>query len=172
VRLVVADTGPINYLVLIGCIDLLPRLFEKVILPSAVEAELNVRNTPALVRNWAANRPAWVGVHQPRGDFDTMDPLLIGIHEGEKAAIVLACALDADLLLMNDRKGVHAAREKGLRVTGTLGILDLATQGGRVDFSEADFSRAIERLRRTNFRVADALLDALLEKHREGKGRL
>ncbi len=101
-----------------------------------------------------------------------MDPLLIGIHEGEKAAIVLACALDADLLLMNDRKGVHAAREKGLRVTGTLGILDLATQGGRVDFSEADFSRAIERLRRTNFRVADALLDALLEKHREGKGRL
>jgi predicted nucleic acid-binding protein len=39
VRLIIADTGPINYLVLIGSIDLLPILFENVILPSAVRAE-------------------------------------------------------------------------------------------------------------------------------------
>ena len=39
-RLVIADTGPVNYLVLIGQIDLLPALFDKVILPSAVRAEL------------------------------------------------------------------------------------------------------------------------------------
>ena len=39
-RLIIADTGPINYLVLIGNIDLLPVLFDKVILPSAVQAEL------------------------------------------------------------------------------------------------------------------------------------
>ena len=37
-RLVIADTGPVNYLVLIGNIDLLPALFDKVILPSAVQA--------------------------------------------------------------------------------------------------------------------------------------
>jgi hypothetical protein len=40
VRLIIADTGPINYLVPIGSIDLLPVLFDKVILPSAVQAEL------------------------------------------------------------------------------------------------------------------------------------
>jgi predicted nucleic acid-binding protein len=33
VQLVIADTGPVNYLILIGHIDVLPALFEKVILP-------------------------------------------------------------------------------------------------------------------------------------------
>jgi predicted nucleic acid-binding protein len=40
VRVVIADTGPVNYLILIGRIDLIPRLFQKVILPTAVQDEL------------------------------------------------------------------------------------------------------------------------------------
>jgi predicted nucleic acid-binding protein len=39
-RLVIADTSPINYLLLIGHIDILPALFEKVIVPAAVRDEL------------------------------------------------------------------------------------------------------------------------------------
>jgi len=39
-RLVVADTSPIRYLVRIGKIDLLPHLFEKIFLPSVVADEL------------------------------------------------------------------------------------------------------------------------------------
>jgi hypothetical protein len=54
VRLIIADTGPINYLVLIGHIDLLPTLFERVILPSAVQAELTDADAPPLVRSWIA----------------------------------------------------------------------------------------------------------------------
>ena len=38
--LVIADTGPVNYLILIGHIELLPALFEKVTLPAAVQSEL------------------------------------------------------------------------------------------------------------------------------------
>jgi predicted nucleic acid-binding protein len=64
VRLVIADTGPINYLVLIDCIDLLPALFQKVILPTAVQRELDDRETPASVRTWIANPPAWVEVNE------------------------------------------------------------------------------------------------------------
>jgi len=48
-RLVVADTGPINYLVLIGSIDVLGALFEKVILPSTVQAELMDPGAPQSV---------------------------------------------------------------------------------------------------------------------------
>lgn len=40
-RLVVADTGPVNYLIQIGHIDLLPRMFQRVVLPVAVQAELS-----------------------------------------------------------------------------------------------------------------------------------
>jgi predicted nucleic acid-binding protein len=163
VRLVIADTGPINYLILIGHIDLLAALFEKIILPSAVQAELAAHNAPLPVRSWAAEPPSWMEVRQTPGDFDS-DPLLKGIQEGEKAAIALASALHADLLLIDDRKGVKVARQKGLRVTGTLGILELAARQGLVDFTQA-----VGRLQQTNFRSPASVLEALLEKHKAGR---
>jgi predicted nucleic acid-binding protein len=97
VRLVIADTGPINYLILIGHIDLLAALFEKIILPSAVQAELAAHNAPLPVRSWAAEPPSWMEVRQTPGDFDS-DPLLKGIQEGEKAAIALASARSVFIL--------------------------------------------------------------------------
>jgi predicted nucleic acid-binding protein len=166
VRLVVADTGPLNYLILIGHIDLLPALFEKVVLPATVPSELASRKAPPIVRHWAANLPAWLEVRDaPLSQAE--DASMKGIDAGEKAAIQLAVSLNADLLLMDDRKGVSAALRKGLRVTGTLGILDLAAQRGL-----AKFAQAVERLRQTNFRVPQAVLDALLEKHTAKKGRV
>ena len=165
-RLVIADTGPLNYLILIGHIDLLPALIENVVLPTTVRSELASGKAPPSVRHWIANLPAWLEVRDaPLSQAE--DASLKGIDAGEKAAIQLAASLNADLLLMDDRKGVSAAQRKGLRVTGTLGVLDLAAQQGL-----ADFAPAVERLRQTNFRVPQALLDALLEKHKEGKGRV
>ncbi len=57
-QLVIADTGPVNYLILIGHIDILPALFHQVILPSAVLDELNETRTPASVRDWIAAPPS------------------------------------------------------------------------------------------------------------------
>jgi hypothetical protein len=60
VKLVIADTGPINYLLLIGHVEILPALFEKVILPSSVKNELTNPETPVTVRNWiSAPRNGW-----------------------------------------------------------------------------------------------------------------
>jgi hypothetical protein len=67
VRLVIADTSPINYLLLIGHIDIRPALFDKVILPAAVWDELKHPKAPPVVRSWAAalgDRP-WKGVIRP-----------------------------------------------------------------------------------------------------------
>jgi predicted nucleic acid-binding protein len=144
---------------LIGHIDLLPVLFQKVVLPTAVQSELASSKAPPVVRHWITNLPDWVGVREaPLGLAE--DALLKGIDAGEKAAIQLAVSLNADLLLIDDRKGVNAAQRKGLRVTGTLGILDLAAERGL-----AEFAQAVGQLRRTNFRVPGDLLDELLEKH-------
>jgi predicted nucleic acid-binding protein len=166
VRLIIADTGPINYVVLIGNIDLLPVLFEKVIRPSAVQAELIDPDAPPSVRDWIADPPAWLDVQEtPSRHFG--QPPVDGLDEGETAAIALAIALDADLLLMDDRRGVIVARGKGLRVTGTLGILDLAAQRGLVNFAQA-----VNRLRRTTFRFPEALLDSLMERHVQQEGNV
>ena len=115
-RLIIADTGPINYLVLIGKIDLLPVLFEKVILPSAVQAELADPDAPPSVRSWIADPPTWLEVYEtPSRQIDQASSVE-GLDEGETAAITLAISLSADLLLMDDRKGVIAARAR--RQTG------------------------------------------------------
>jgi len=51
-----------------------------------------------------------------------------------------------------------------LRVTGTLGVLDIAAEHGLVDFAAA-----IHALERTTFRRPDVLLNALLAKHQKKK---
>jgi predicted nucleic acid-binding protein len=164
VRLVVADTGPINYLILIGRIDLIPTLFERVIIPRAVRTELDSSKAPPVIRQWMAKPPIWLET----GDVESRseDPSLGNIDDGERAAIQLAISLAADLLLMDDRKAVIAAESKGLRVTGTLGILDLAAEQGLVDFV-----KAVDDLERTNFRRPEALLAKLRQKHKNTKGR-
>jgi predicted nucleic acid-binding protein len=56
-RVVVADTSPLNYLVLIGHADILSALFERVFVPAIVRDELQNLETPQDVRNWIAARP-------------------------------------------------------------------------------------------------------------------
>jgi predicted nucleic acid-binding protein len=63
--IVVADTSPLNYLVLIDEVELLPWLFERVMLPKAVFNELKHPRSPAKVRTWAEPLPEWAVVRQP-----------------------------------------------------------------------------------------------------------
>lgn len=163
-RLIIADTGPVNYLILIQHIDVLPALFDKVAIPAAVHSELTSFKAPRPVKHWSTSLPPWVEVRETPLD-QIEDESLKGIDAGEKSAIQLAASLNADMLLMDDRRGVRAAQRKGLNVTGTLGILDLAAQQGMVNFTQA-----VDRLRQTNFRIAKELLDVLLEKHKQKTG--
>jgi len=160
--IVVADTGPLHYLILIGHIELLLQLFGAVAVPATVIDELRHPNAPDAVRAWAANPPPWLVVHDdPAGlaALRRLDP-------GERAAIALAHALGAGLLLMDDRAGVAAAREDGIRVTGTIGLLVEAARRGLLDLDAA-----FAALRATNFRYPAVLLDALLEESRRSADR-
>jgi predicted nucleic acid-binding protein len=76
---------------------------------------------------------------------------------GEEDAIALACDLQADLILMDDRDGVVIARLKGFRVTGTLGILSMAASRGLINLAEA-----FDRIRRTGFHCQREIMDQLL----------
>ncbi|MBI4910828.1 MAG: DUF3368 domain-containing protein [Acidobacteria bacterium] len=154
-KIVVTDTSPVNYLILIGHINLLSRLFDHVFLPTAVQAELSIPIAPVQVRRWIASPPAWIEIVEA----NELDPN-VGLDKGETAAISLAASIQADLLLMDERRGVTVARGKGLRVTGTLGILDLAAEEGLVDFAQAAAS-----LRQTSFRNPADLLETMIKKH-------
>ena len=162
-RLVVADTGPINYLVLVDAIDLLPKLFSTVLVPATVYRELGHPSAPMPLRDWVANIPDWLEV-RPDPDYKSNDPAEMALDEGERAAIALAAAINADLILIDDRAGATVARRRGFTATGTLGVLDLGARRGLIDLG-----RAFERLRATNFRYSPEIMDALLAQHSEKK---
>jgi len=124
---VVADTAPLRYLIQIDCQQLLPILFTQVFVPTSVWQELQHDKTPAIVRLWAEHVPPWMEV---RKLSTTPGPALAGLDTGERDAIQLALELGADLLLVDERAGAQIARQQGLMVTGTLGILLEAAQLG------------------------------------------
>jgi predicted nucleic acid-binding protein len=154
-RLIVADTSPLVYLVLIDHIDILPQLFETVLLPDAVQKELRNPFAPASVQAWADLLPSWVEVRQVVNASD--DAELRPLGAGERAAIILALSIHADLVLIDERKGTQVALDRGLEVTGTLGILQRAARRGLISLPEA-----FDRLKQTNFRYPQHIMDKLL----------
>jgi predicted nucleic acid-binding protein len=128
--LVVVDTTPINYLVLIDHVLLLASLYEQVIIPRAVAAELQHPKAPAVVQAWVASLPFWCMIRQAHGQ---PDPVLMQLGPGEREAIVLAQELHADALLTDDLEGRREARQRGIAVTGTLGMLERAALRALID---------------------------------------
>jgi predicted nucleic acid-binding protein len=59
---VVADSSPLNYLALIEAIDLLLRLYGRIVVPQQVVLELIDPAAPYEVRKWASALPGWVDV--------------------------------------------------------------------------------------------------------------
>ena len=159
---IVADTGPINYLVLIGAAELLPALFGSVILPTAVGDELAHPKTPAAVRAWMAQPPAWLTV---RPAAPTADPRVAALGNGERDTIALATELDATLILMDERAGVAVAQALGRAVTGTLGVLQRAARRDLVDLGTA-----FAALAGTSFHYRQELFDHLLREDRARRG--
>jgi predicted nucleic acid-binding protein len=151
----VADTSPVCYLVLIGEIDLLPKLFGRVVMPRVVLAELLDEDAPVAVRNWASNLPSWV-----RTEETPLLPTsgLERLQAGERAAILLAESLKAGVVLLDEKAARRIAATRGLRVTGILGVLVDSAVRGLIELAPA-----IDRLRMTSFRASPALLKAALD---------
>jgi len=139
--LIVSDTSPLNYLVLIGAVDLLPKLVSGVLIPPAVAAELADHRTPGVVRQWLSTSPAWLQIVAPL----SIDPSL-QLDRGEVEAISLATERGIRAILIDERKGFRAAKSKGLEPLGLLAILEVSARRGLIDFEAA-----IARLRTTTF---------------------
>ncbi|MBE9139305.1 DUF3368 domain-containing protein [Nodosilinea sp. LEGE 07088] len=152
--IVVSDTSPINYLLLIGQIDLLPQLFQQIIIPDVVRDEMLDSLAPPALRQWIVNPPSWLAVRA----VSVTDATLNSLDPGEQAAITLAQTLPADLLIIDERLGRNVASDRGIPIIGTLGILDDAASQGLIELADA-----ITRLQKTNFRVSRRIIQKLLE---------
>jgi len=152
--IVVADTSPINYLILISEISILERMYQQVVLPRAVYAELVRPAAPDRVRTWMEQPPAWIEVRTPSR---TSDRALDLLDPGERDAILLAEELQPAQLIIDDWEGRQEAQRRGLKVAGTLGTLQEAAKLGLVDLQGA-----IKRLQGTSFFISPELLSRIL----------
>lgn len=159
--IIVSDTTPLNYLILINQAHVLHELYDSVIIPQSVFDEMQRTETPAEVRAWVAARPEWLEVRAAQ----VLDPSL-KLGAGESEAIALALELQADALLLDDKKARQEARRRGLKVTGTLAVLATAAGRGLVDLPTA-----IAQLQQTTFRAPKALVQSLMDQAREKKER-
>jgi predicted nucleic acid-binding protein len=157
--ILVLDTSPVCFLVLIGEIDILPHLYPQIVAPWEVLRELRHPKTPETVQVWAKKPPAWLSVRDPDPDLvaslDFLDP-------GEREAIALALALQPSVIALDDRLAREEALKRGLRITGLLGLLGQAGSLGLTDFPSA-----LERLQKTHFHASPALLRSLLQRYEE-----
>ena len=155
--IVITDTTPLNYLVLIDRAEVLPQLYDRVLIPSAVREEFQAPETPPAVRAWVNNPPDWL---QIRPVESGPDPATEPLGPGEREAIALAEELHADRLIIDDRAARRVATQRKLTVIGTLGVLVEAAERGLIGFPET-----IARLRQTSFYVSPAVLNPLLERY-------
>jgi predicted nucleic acid-binding protein len=155
--IVVADTSPLNYLVLIDEIDLLPALFERVLLPQAVFQELKHPKTSSKVSQWVARLPPWLEV---RAATSVASDELMRLDPGEREAIQLALELGISTVLLDEADGRQLAEKLHLEVRGTLGILERGAKLGKVNFHDA-----LSKLEQTNFRISPAVRSAFLKRN-------
>jgi len=154
--IVVSDTTPLRYLSVLGCLDILPRLFGSVHCPDVVINECAHPRAPLALRELASKPPAWLIVDAVcEVEADLADKL----DAGEAAAISLAMRLRAEVILIDERDGRRNALARGFVTAGTLNILAQAGNRGWLDFQ-----MTVERLKlETNFRTTQAVIDSAWE---------
>jgi predicted nucleic acid-binding protein len=159
---VVADTTPLNYLILVQQIEILPRFFGRVSVPPAVWRELNHAGASEIVRHTVNSSQAWLDI-RPVG---VVDPSLAYLDTGEQEAITLALTVSADRVLLDEAEARREAKARGLRIVGTLGILREAARRDLLNLAEV-----LSALQQTSFFVAPSLIRSLLEEESERKKR-
>jgi predicted nucleic acid-binding protein len=155
--IVISDTSPIYYLVLINGINLLQKLYGRVIIPQAVYEELTAFESPAKVQSWIVQHPRWIEVQSVVGEPDVE---LSQLDAGECSAIALAEQIRANLVILDERAARKVAMGRGLKVIGLLGILGASADRGLVNFTVM-----IDRLRQTNFWASPQLIKLLLDRY-------
>ena len=142
--IVVSDTSPLTSLLQIGHERVLLDLYGSVVIPEAVERELR-RGHPGL--------PTFLKVISPK-NRETVARLALEIDSGEAEAIALAKEVQADVLLIDEKRGRTVALREGVSVIGLLGVLIVAKKKGVI----ASLERMLDDLERiADFRLAPDL---------------
>lgn len=126
--IVVSNTSPVTNLAAIRQFELLHHLYGELFIAEGVWGELN-----AFGQAWPGREEvaaaSWLERRVVR-NTPLVEALRRDLDQGEAETIALALELNADLVLMDEREGRHAAQRLGLKTIGVVGLLlDAKRQG-------------------------------------------
>lgn len=155
--LVIADAGPIFSLAIIGELELLNQLFDEIKISKAVWKEISLDKTTKFYKKIER-------FFKPKiTNIKGFNELTFVMDYGESESVILYKELNADFLLIDDKKARSIAENFGIKCIGTLGILSVAKSKGIITELRPIFEMFIEN----NQNYSIKLLNTLLEKHNE-----
>ena len=160
--IVVSDTTPLISLMKIGQLELINKLFGEIQIPDAVFNEL-VLNSKFINESKQIKESNFINKISVT-DIKAVELLRrsTGLDAGESEAIILSDMLGADLLLMDEVKGRQVAKQMGINLMGTLGILLIANQEGYL--SKGDVLACIDILKNNGRHISNKLYEQLVQK--------
>ena len=156
----VSNSSPLLYLATLGDLDLLPKLFGAIVIPSAVWQEMVIDGkTKRGAIEIEQARDKWLSV-EPVLRRNSVDALTAaGLHLGEAEAIALAVQRSLTTVFMDDERGVQHARVQGLTVVRTPALLIAAKRRGWIE----KVKPKLDQLRAAGFRLKESHYALILE---------
>ena len=163
-RKIVCNASPIINLSKINKLDLIEKLYQKIIIPGAVFKELIVKghdkeNIPA-IKSLIENNIIDVQEVQSNALVRALEK---DLDPGESAAIALAAEINAELIILDERDARETAEIYNLKKTGFIGILMKAKQKGFIDSVKKYLDQAIEK----GFWIDEKLYQTIIKKLNE-----
>ena len=156
--IVVSDTTPLIGLASIGRLNLLQELFDEVYIPQAVFDETVTFGRAESKAKQEVSNADWIHVVKVK-DRLAVDVLLDEMDLGEVETIVLASEMNADWVLMDEKKGRRKLAQLNIPKIGTLGILLKAKQLRLIPLLKPE----IEDLQKSGFSISPLVVDEILK---------
>ncbi len=160
--IIVSNTTPLIGLATIGRFELLRELFGEIYIPQAVYDEAVTAGREKGGAKREVSEASWVKVVEIQ-DRLAVDVLLDELDLGEAEAIVLAREVNADWVLMDEKKGRRKLVQLEIPKIGTIGILLKAKEIGLLKTIRDD----LEELRKKGFSISQSVIDVVLKRAQE-----
>ncbi|MGF1472373.1 MAG: hypothetical protein ACFB50_11640 [Rubrobacteraceae bacterium] len=159
----VFDASPLVFFGVLGYADLLPELHQILVPPAVVEEVIALPGEPGS----GIPKEKWVERRAPR--IETLRKIENEMTEcrGEKEAIALALDLSA-LIVLDDKRARSYARQVGLRLTGTLGVL---LRLHRLGLASRSLEEDLRLLEEADMKITPELRRMALDAMRRGEPR-
>lgn len=160
-EIVVSDTTPLISLMKLGHLELIKKLFGKIIIPQAVYNEL-VCDVRFQSEGQQIKNASYISVVKYENEHSlNLLRRSSGLDLGESEAILLADDLNASFILMDEAKGRQVANQMGLELLGTIGILMIAYKEHLLN--KQDIYDCIYVLKSAERRISDKLYQQLID---------